>query len=98
MNLLNTKSKLSYLLFLGIVCCACILGSCKDDDVIDPDASSVPKPGTAVENINTNVKALRKLIEAKQQDLAVKTYNPVNNGASYTIELSDGTPSAGPRL
>ena len=91
MNLLNTKSKLSYLLFLGIVCCACILGSCKDDDVIDPDAPSVPKPGTAVENINTNVKALRKLIEAKQQDLAVKTYNPVNNGASYTIELSDGT-------
>ena len=63
MNLLNTKSKLSYLLFLGIVCCACILGSCKDDDVIDPDAPSVPKPGTAVENINTNVKALRKLIE-----------------------------------
>ena len=91
MNLLNTKSKLSSLLFLGIVCCACILGSCKDDDVIDPDAPSVPKPGTAVENINTNVKALRKLIEAKQQDLAVKTYNPVNNGASYTIELSDGT-------
>lgn len=91
MNLLNTKSKLSYLLFLGIVCCACILGSCKDDDVIDPDAPSVPKPGTAVENINTNVKALRKLIEAKQQDLTVKTYNPVNNGASYTIELSDGT-------
>ena len=45
MNLLNTKSKLSYLLFLGIVCCACILGSCKDDDVIDPDAPSVPKPG-----------------------------------------------------
>lgn len=39
MNLLNTKSKLSYLLFLGIVCCACILGSCKDDDVIDPDGS-----------------------------------------------------------
>ena len=31
------------------------------------------------------------IIEAKQQDLAVKTYNPVNNGASYTIELSDGT-------
>ena len=51
MNLLNTKSKLSYLLFLGKVCCACILGSCKDDDVIDPDAPSVPKPGTAVENI-----------------------------------------------
>ena len=64
MNLLNTKSKLSSLLFLGIVCCACILGSCKDDDVIDPDAPSVPKPGTAVENININVKALRKLIEA----------------------------------
>lgn len=91
MNLLNTKSKLSYLLFLGIVCCACFLGSCKDDDAIDPDTPSVPKPGTAVENINTNVKALLKLIDAKQQDLTVKTYNPVNNGASYTIELSDGT-------
>lgn len=91
MNLLNTKSKLSYLLFLGMMCCSCFLGSCKDDDVIDPDTPSVSESGTAVENINTNVKALRRLIEAKQQELTVKTYNPVNNGASYAIELSDGT-------
>lgn len=91
MKLVKMKSRLSCLFLLAMVCCTCFLVSCKDDDVIEPDAPSVPKAGTAVENINTNVVALRKLIDAKQQDLTVKTYNPVNNGASYTIELSDGT-------
>lgn len=90
-NLLNIKSKLSNLLILGMVCSTCFLGSCKDDDVIDPNTPSSPDSSTAVENINTNVKALRKLIDAERQELSVKTYNPVNNGASYTIELSDGT-------
>lgn len=85
------KSKLSYLLLIGVMCCTCFLSACKDDEVIEPGAPSVPKAGTAVENINTNVSALRRLIEAKQQGLAVKSYNPVNNGTSYTIELFDGT-------
>lgn len=90
MKSISSKSWLSQLLLIGMMCCTCFLGACKDDDAVDPDAPSAPKPGEAVENINTNVKALRRLIEAKQQELTVKSYNPVNNGASYTIELSDG--------
>lgn len=89
-NFFNTKRRLPHLLLIGVMCCACCMSACKDDDVVDP-TPTVPKPGTAVENINTNVKALYKLIEAKQKELTVKSYNPINNGASYTIELSDGT-------
>lgn len=85
------KSRLPHLFLIGMMLCTCFLGACKDDEVIDPGTPSVPESGAAVENINTNVKALRKLVEAKQQDLSVKSYTPLNNGASYTVELSNGT-------
>ena len=68
---------------------AMTLTACKKDKL--DDAPAVPEPGMAVENINTNVKALCRLIDAKQQKLTVKTYNPANNGASYAVELSNGT-------
>lgn len=87
-NLLNTKRK-CYTFLLGVMCCACFLCSCKDNDTTD--TPPVSESSKTLDNINSNVKALHKLIEAKQGDLTVKTYNPVNNGASYTIELSDGT-------
>ena len=88
---IDTKSGLSHLLLIGMMCITCFLGSCKDEDIIQIIVPAESKSGTAVENINTNVKALRRLVEAKQQNLGVKSYNPVNNGASYAIELSDGT-------
>ncbi len=91
MKYCNTKSRLSSLLFSGLMCCTCFLGACKDDDaiqVVDPPALNT---GAAVENINANINALRWLMEAKQQNLTVKSYNSMNNGVSYAIELSDGT-------
>lgn len=91
MRLFNIKSRLSCLLLIGMMCCTCFLSACKDENVIEIDGSSALKPNTSIESINTNVKALRRLIEAKQLELDVKSYNPVNNGASYTVELSDGT-------
>lgn len=90
MRLFNIKSRLSCLLLIGMMCCTCFLSACKDENVIEIDGSSA-LPNTSIESINTNVKALRRLIEAKQLELDVKSYNPVNNGASYTVELSDGT-------
>lgn len=91
MRLYDMKYRLSHLFQIWILCCICFLGGCKDDEVIEKGSNSVPKTDVAIENINTNIKALRRLIEAKQKDLTVKSYNPVNNGASYTLELSDGT-------
>ncbi len=90
-KLLDSKSRLSYLLLIGMMCFTCFLGACKNEDIIQIIVPAESKSDMAVESINTNVKALRRLIEAKQQNLDVKSYNSVNNGASYTIELSDGT-------
>lgn len=91
MKLLDLKYISSQFFLIVIICGICSLGACKDDDVIDGGSTNVPKPGAALEDINTNIKALYKLVEAEQQGLSVNSYNPVNNGASYTIELSDGT-------
>lgn len=77
-------------LFLLAIYCLCLFYSCKDE-TYEHFVPSNPKSDKTLENINANVVALRKLIDAEQQDLSVKTFNPVNNGASYMIELSNGT-------
>ena len=90
MRTFGKKNKLLFLFFIGVMCCTCILGACKEDDI-----DTAPNPQSSdelvIENINTNVKALRRLIDAKKQDMTITSYNPVNNGDSYTIELSNGT-------
>lgn len=91
MKLFNTKSLISNLVLTGLICCISFLSGCKDEIVFEIDVPSPSKSATALDNINTNVKALRRLLEAKQLDLSVKSFSPVNNGANYAIELSDGT-------
>ena len=89
MRLFNIKSRLSCLLLIGMMCCTCFFSACKDENVIEIDGSSALKPNTSIESINTNVKALRRLIEAKQLELDVKSYNPVKGiNASGTFYIS----------
>lgn len=91
MKFYHTKSRLLYLLLIGIISCTSFLSGCKDDVIIDIEGPQTSKSNTTLENINTNIKSLRRLLEAQQLGLDIKSFVPVNNGDSYTLELSDGT-------
>lgn len=64
------------------------LCGCKDDDI-----EAVPNGGASVnktvEEINSNLRALQKLLVAQDADKAVKTCTQVSN-STYKVELEDG--------
>src|SRR5690606_36370329 len=76
-------------LFLwGILCPLFALRNCKDEPPL-PDEP--PKEEErSVEQLNANILALRKLVDAKINDLTVQSCTTISDGTGYSVVLSDG--------
>lgn len=68
------------------------LAGCKDDNVEQPAPVVKPESGATVEQINTNIRAEYRLVDAQSRDLQVKTFSPSGTkGNAFKVELSDGS-------
>lgn len=74
-----------FILFAIFVLALC---GCKDDD-IETTSNGGASVNKTVEEINSNLRALQKLLAAQDADKAVKTCTKISN-STYKVELEDG--------
>lgn len=80
--------KIRIVAYMFFAFCLLTLAGCKDDDVEVAPAGSASINKT-VEEINTNLRALQKLIVAKVDNKDVKFCTQISN-STYRVELGDG--------
>lgn len=80
--------KIRIVAYIFFAFCLLTLAGCKDDDVEVAPAGSASINKT-VEEINTNLRALQKLIVAKVDNKDVKFCTQISN-STYRVELGDG--------
>lgn len=74
-------------LFVGLLLTA--LMGCKDEEIVHYLGPEVPENAAAVEQMNTNIQAMQRLVMAKQNGTAI-TKCLETSTAAYTVELADG--------
>ena len=74
-----------FMLFTLLVFALC---GCNDDDIKEPSGGGASANKT-VEEINTNLRALQKLLAAQESDKGVKACTQISN-STYQVELDDG--------
>lgn len=65
------------------------LYSCKDDEIFQTGGLEIPKSIQTIEDINSNLKALQRIIVAQEEGLEIKSC-VVLTDTTYNVELSDG--------
>lgn len=90
MKHLYFKPKLISLILPIAVCCLSIFQGCKDEEIPEI-AMEQPNLEKTIDEINANVIALQKLVQAEIKGLNIKTYTPLYEGRGYTFEFSDGS-------
>ena len=75
----------SLLFSLLLVC----IYSCKDDDITQPEVPEVPKTAQTIDDINSNLKALQRIVVAQEAGLDVKACVALTD-TTYNVELTDG--------
>ena len=84
------ENNLIRLLVLGMLYSAFIFGSCKDENMPETNKEK-PALEKSIDDININVRALRKVIDVQGNALSIQSYTSFNNREGYIFELSDGS-------
>ncbi len=82
-------NKLNIIIFFIILCSISVLESCKDDPIDPPEMPQ--EQNKSAEQLNINIQALKKLVDAQAKSLSIQSCTPLNDGTGYIVVFSDGS-------